>query len=64
MERPDALGLGFTHGFLEDFEPEPTPVHLLSLSGMALTAATRGVVQSLRKQLALARLPGVTTGEH
>jgi len=48
----------------EDFEPEPTPVHLLSLSGMALTAATRGVVQSLRKQLALAKLPGVTTGEH
>ena len=48
----------------EEFEPEPMPVHLLSLSGMALTAATRGVVQSLRKQLALARLPGVTTGDH
>jgi DNA-binding transcriptional LysR family regulator len=48
----------------EGFDPEPVPVHLLSLSGLALTTATRGVVQSLRKQLALARLPGVTTGEH
>ncbi len=48
----------------EDFDPDPMPVHLLSLSGLALTATMRGVVQSLRKQLASARLPGVTTGEH
>lgn len=47
----------------EAFEPEPMPVHLLSLSGLGLTVTTRGVVQSLRKQLALAKLPGVTTGE-
>lgn len=49
---------------LEPFDPAPIPVHLLSLSGLALTATTRGVVQSLRKQLASAKLPGVTTGEY
>ena len=47
----------------EDFDPAPTPVHLLSLSGMALTATTRGVVHGLRKQLASVKLPGVVTNE-
>lgn len=48
---------------LEAFEPEPTPVHLLSLAGMALTATMRDVVHGLRKQLASVRLPGVMTNE-
>lgn len=48
----------------EAFDPEPTPVHLLSLSGMALTATTRDVVHGLRKQLASVKLPGVVTNEH
>jgi DNA-binding transcriptional LysR family regulator len=48
---------------LEEFEPEPLPVHLLSLSGRALTATTRGVIHSIRKQMAMARLPGVGLGD-
>jgi DNA-binding transcriptional LysR family regulator len=44
----------------EPFEPEPLPLHLLSLSGRALTATTRYIVRGLRKQLAAAAPPGVT----
>jgi DNA-binding transcriptional LysR family regulator len=47
----------------EEFEPEPLPVHLLSLSGLALTATTRGVIHSIRKQVGMAQLPGVGVGD-
>jgi hypothetical protein len=38
-------------------------VHLLSLSGLALTATTRGVIHSIRKQVGMAQLPGVGVGD-
>lgn len=43
----------------QPYEPDPLHLHLLSLSGLALTATTRSVIRSIRDQLLLARLPGV-----